>query len=312
MTSTILDADIKTGAAEIKPDHATPARLTQGMQFHQHQSTRAYQGEVTDVQQSSRRINPDSRYTLWATVVMIGVLGLTSFMVSFNGLHDVAAWVGLPPWMRWAVPIFIDIAILAYSLAAVIHRSRGETVWPTWLTLAVFTAVSVVANAAHALAAGEGQTQVQAWIGAVIAAMAPVAVFAATEQLSRLAFSLPQNRQRSRRGSRVAGPEVSASTAGPVEVLPEAAGSDSAPAAEPEAPAAEVPEPESASAATHDERASTGSVEDLADWVEAQRAHGVEVSGSMAGRFLGKSERTGRARLNALRQDRPELFGEEV
>ncbi|WP_443095819.1 DUF2637 domain-containing protein [Rothia koreensis] len=138
---------------------------------------------------SGRRINPDSLYTLWFTVILICTLGLTSFMVSFNGLHDVAGWVGLPVWLRWAVPIFIDIAILAYSLAAVIHRARGETVWPTWTTLGAFTLLSVIANGVHALTRGAGTTAVQSWIGAGIAGMAPVAVFAATEQLSRLAFA---------------------------------------------------------------------------------------------------------------------------
>lgn len=138
---------------------------------------------------SGRRINPDSLYTLWFTVILICTLGLTSFMVSFNGLHDVAGWVGLPVWLRWAVPIFIDIAILAYSLAAVIHRARGETVWPTWTTLGAFTLLSVIANGVHALTRGAGTTAVQSWIGAGIAGMAPIAVFAATEQLSRLAFA---------------------------------------------------------------------------------------------------------------------------
>jgi hypothetical protein len=115
---------------------------------------------------TGRRINPDSLYTLWFTVILICTLGLTSFMVSFNGLHDVAGWVGLPVWLRWAVPIFIDIAILAYSLAAVIHRARGETVWPTWTTLGAFTLLSVIANGVHALTRGAGTTAVQSWIGA--------------------------------------------------------------------------------------------------------------------------------------------------
>lgn len=150
----------------------------------------SYQPGARVSSRAGRRINPDSLYTLWFTVILICTLGLTSFMVSFNGLHDVAGWVGLPVWLRWAVPIFIDIAILAYSMAAVIHRARGETVWPTWVTLGVFTALSVVANGAHALTRGEGTTVAQSWIGAGIAAMAPVAVFAATEQLSRLAFAV--------------------------------------------------------------------------------------------------------------------------
>ena len=34
------------------------------------------------------RINPDSIRTLWFTVILIGLLGLTSFMVSFDGLYQ--------------------------------------------------------------------------------------------------------------------------------------------------------------------------------------------------------------------------------
>lgn len=139
----------------------------------------------------SPRINPDSLRTLWFTVGLIIVLGITSFLVSFNGLLDVAAWVGLPHSLRWTVPGFIDVSILAYSMAAVIHKARGERVTATWVSLAVFTLISVVANAIHAISKGEGTTMPQVVIGATIAAAAPIAVFAATEELSRLAFRAP-------------------------------------------------------------------------------------------------------------------------
>lgn len=139
----------------------------------------------------SPRINPDSLRTLWFTVGLIIVLGITSFLVSFNGLLDVAAWVGLPHSLRWTVPGFIDVSILAYSMAAVIHKARGERVTATWVSLAVFTLISVVANAIHAISKGEGTTMPQIVIGATIAAAAPIAVFAATEELSRLAFRAP-------------------------------------------------------------------------------------------------------------------------
>lgn len=139
----------------------------------------------------SPRINPDSLKTLWFTVGLIIILGVTSFLVSFNGLLDVAAWVGLPHSLRWTVPAFIDVSILAYSMAAVIHKARNEKVAATWVSLGVFTLISVVANAVHAMSNGEGTTMVQMVIGATIAAAAPIAVFAATEELSRLAFRSP-------------------------------------------------------------------------------------------------------------------------
>ena len=139
----------------------------------------------------SPRINPDSLRTLWFTVGLIIVLGITSFLVSFNGLLDVAAWVGLPHSLRWTVPGFIDVSILAYSMAAVIHKARGERVTATWVSLAVFTLISVVANAIPVISKGEGTTMPQIVIGATIAAAAPIAVFAATEELSCLAFRAP-------------------------------------------------------------------------------------------------------------------------
>lgn len=303
---------------------------------------------------AGRRINPDSLKTLWFTVGAVAILGLTSFMVSFNGLHDVAAWVGLPWWMRWAVPVFIDIAILAYSMAAVIHRARGEATWPTWLTLGVFTVVSVVANAAHALAKGEGETAVQSWIGAGIASMAPLAVFAATEQISRLAFATDTAPQYTPQDEFVTAEELTptVAAAGPVaaprapqraQLDPVATEPETTPQT-PEVDSFEEPDPETAEAAEERPAASTeptpettgqpvapapepaqepsqepadapqpstGEDEDpdgFIAWVRGQVAAGESLTGATAGAFLGKSDRTGRNRLNALRDERPEIF----
>lgn len=258
-------------------------------------------------------------------------------MVSFNGLRDVAAWVGLPLWMRWAVPVFIDIAILAYSLAAVIHKSRGESVRTTWITLGVFTATSVVANAAHALSVGEGETVVQRTIGAVIAALAPIAVFAATEELSRLAFAY---------SSSAAEREPTATVpAGTLEPVSETQPEETVPQAPLQVPARlqpELPKPEiesvvpvvapvttgpvrvttespaeetevlvgapEQSAQLNQNPAGGGEDEALATWVREQIQAGNKLTGSAAGNFLGLSSRTGRNRLNKLRETSPEVF----
>lgn len=193
----------------------------------------------------SRRINPDSIQALWFTVGLVGFLVATSFMVSFAGLTEVAVWVGLPPWMRWTIPAFIDVAILAYALAVLIHRSRGEATWPSWVSLGLFTVVSVIANAAHALSIGH-EVVWQAVIGAGLAALAPVGVFAATEELGRLVVERADKAEPASSGEQAAdlvqvNPELPAE---PVKAVEAPAAPAPAPAPRPVVKPEPVPEPE--------------------------------------------------------------------
>ncbi|MGQ7788350.1 DUF2637 domain-containing protein [Nesterenkonia sp. K-15-9-6] len=142
-----------------------------------------------------RRVNPDSGIFIRVIVVGVVLLGLVAFAISFVALMDIAHWLGLPRWMHWSIPVFIDLAILIYAGAVLIHKARGESTVISWLVLLTFTAVSVVANSAHAIAYGSG-TEWESWIGAGIAAMVPMAIFIATEQLARIAVENPQTRRR--------------------------------------------------------------------------------------------------------------------
>lgn len=141
----------------------------------------------------STRIDPDTRWVQWSVVGLVAMLGLASFIISFRALYDVAAWAGLGASIQWAVPVFIDGAILTYALAVLVHRSRGEPTWPSWLSLAVFTAMSIAANAAHAVSVPQAFLW-QTVIGALIAGLAPLGVFAATEQMARLVVLRPMDR----------------------------------------------------------------------------------------------------------------------
>lgn len=289
------------------------------------------------------RINPDSRPVLWFTVFLVALLGITSFMVSFNGLHDVASWVGLPGWLRWTVPVFIDIAILAYSMAAVIHRARGEAVALTWATLMVFTLISVFANGAHALAVGEGQTALQSWIGAAIAAAAPLSVFAATEELSRLAFGKPEAEEaptptiladvkvvESLASEAYSVPVVEAPeegkgfeyellAAGEIEEEDEtskvAGGSEQLVSTAPNGAVEAQGVAETGKAPTSVAAADDGLEEDedlvkLRTWVAEQNEAGQRVTGVEAASVIGKSAKTARAKLKALKELDPALFAE--
>lgn len=73
-----------------------------------------------------RRVNPNDGRFIRAVVAGTAVAGLVAFSISFAALYEVAAWLGLPPFMHRAVPVFIDLAILVYAGSVLVHESRGE------------------------------------------------------------------------------------------------------------------------------------------------------------------------------------------
>lgn len=135
------------------------------------------------------RINPDSIPVLFTAVAMVGILMVSSFAVSFSGIYAVSAWTGLPQTLQWLPALFIDAAILAYTISLIVFKARGESTWKTTLGLVGFAAISVVANASHTLFFWDGAlTDFRSWMGVVITASAPVAVLLASEEITRLAF----------------------------------------------------------------------------------------------------------------------------
>ena len=100
-----------------------------------------------------RRVNPNDGRFIRAVVVGTAVAGIVAFAISFAALYEVAAWLGLPWFMHWAVPVFIDLAILVYAGSVLVHEARGESSRASWWALGAFTGLSLVANAAHALSA---------------------------------------------------------------------------------------------------------------------------------------------------------------
>ncbi|WP_298044994.1 DUF2637 domain-containing protein [uncultured Citricoccus sp.] len=143
---------------------------------------------------SPKRINPDDGRFIRLVVAGVVIAGLVAFAISFTALYEVAEWLGIPPFMWWAVPVFIDLAILVYAASVLVHKARGETTWPSWAALATFTALSVFANASHSLSSPQAVPW-QGVVGAIIAGMVPVAIFVATEQLSRVAVEDPASRK---------------------------------------------------------------------------------------------------------------------
>ena len=139
---------------------------------------------------ASARINPDSRGTLWMALILVFMLMLSSFVVSFSGIWDVSQYTGLPAVIQWVPAVFIDAAILAYTISLFVFKARGESTWRTIAWLLAFAGISVAANISHTLdyLQQTGVNDWRVWIGVAITASAPIAVLAASEEISRLAF----------------------------------------------------------------------------------------------------------------------------
>jgi hypothetical protein len=139
-----------------------------------------------------QRLNPDSIKVLVTAVSLVSLLMVSSFIVSFSGIYTVSAWTGLPVFLQWLPALFIDAAILAYTISLVVFKARGESVWRTMLGLIIFAGMSVVANITHTLAFWDGSLlDYRAWMGVAITASAPIAVVLASEEITRLAFAKP-------------------------------------------------------------------------------------------------------------------------
>jgi hypothetical protein len=148
------------------------------------------ENKVTVKEKPARaRINPDSIPVLFTAVGMVAILMVSSFAVSFSGIYSVSAWTGLPVYIQWLPALFIDAAILAYTISLIVFKARGESTWKTTVGLVGFAAISVVANASHTLSFWDGTlADYRAWMGVIITASAPIAVLLASEEITRLAF----------------------------------------------------------------------------------------------------------------------------
>ncbi len=134
------------------------------------------------------RINPDSKPVLMAVAIGTALVFLASFALSAVALYDVALWAHVPFVLAGAVPVMLDVALVVYSLSALVRRARGQSARFSWALLGFFTAVSLVGNAAHAVGVPESARPI---VGAVVVALAPVAALAALENLAGLVIASP-------------------------------------------------------------------------------------------------------------------------
>ena len=112
------------------------------------------------------------------TAVLVGLLGIASFALSFEALRDLAVRSGMPSQSAWIFPLLVDGAAICFSLSAFRASAVGsesDRRWHFSLVVAI-SLCSVGFNIAHAE---------KGVVPSAIAAAPPILLFLAFESLLR-------------------------------------------------------------------------------------------------------------------------------
>lgn len=116
----------------------------------------------------------------WAVVTaVVGTVFIAggAFWLSFTALADLASRSGIAVGQAWAWPLIVD-GIIVVATVAVVALSGQRVAWYPWALLVGGAAVSVTANALHAVVAADAD--VPGVLAACVAAVPPVVLLAIT------------------------------------------------------------------------------------------------------------------------------------
>ncbi|WP_179952577.1 DUF2637 domain-containing protein [Brevibacterium casei] len=127
----------------------------------------------------------------WAVVTAVSgtvFIAAGAFWLSFTALADLAARSGIGAGQAWAWPLIVD-GIIVVATVAVVALAGHRSAWYPWVLLIGGAAVSVTANAIHAVVAADAD--VPGVLAASVAAVPPVVLLAITHLTVILTRPLP-------------------------------------------------------------------------------------------------------------------------
>lgn len=116
----------------------------------------------------------------WAVITSVAgtvFIAAGAFWLSFTALADLAERSGIGAGQAWAWPLIVD-GVIVVSTVAVVALAGERAAWYPWTLLIGGAAVSVTANALHAIVAADAD--VPAGLAAAVAAVPPVVLLAST------------------------------------------------------------------------------------------------------------------------------------
>lgn len=117
------------------------------------------------------------RWAVITSVVGTVFIAAGAFWLSFTALADLARRAGIGDGQAWAWPLIVD-GVIVVSTVAVVALAGERAAWYPWTLLIGGAAVSVTANALHAIVAADAD--VPAGLAALVAAVPPVVLLAST------------------------------------------------------------------------------------------------------------------------------------
>lgn len=115
-----------------------------------------------------------NKYIAWLTSILVFLVALGSFILSYNALYDVAIKNGISQDLAFIWPLLVDFSLVVFSLAVVTAHLYSESTKKQWLLVAIYTVATVLFNCLHAP---------NNLLARVIATVPPVSLFFSFELL---------------------------------------------------------------------------------------------------------------------------------
>nr|WP_229381993.1 DUF2637 domain-containing protein [Microbacterium schleiferi] len=117
------------------------------------------------------------RLAVWTAVAGTVFIAAAAFWLSFTALADLARRSGVDESQAWAWPLIVD-GIIVVATVSVVALAGQRAAWYPWLLLMAGAAVSVAANAIHAVVAADAD--VPSALAGAVAAVPPLVLLAIT------------------------------------------------------------------------------------------------------------------------------------
>ncbi|MGE9809681.1 DUF2637 domain-containing protein [Janibacter sp. G1551] len=117
------------------------------------------------------------RFAVVTAIAGTILIALGAFWLSFTALADLAQRSGISAGQAWAWPLIVD-GIIVVATVAVVALAGQKAAWYPWVLLMGGAAVSVMANAIHAVLTADAD--VPSVLAAAVAAVPPVVLLAIT------------------------------------------------------------------------------------------------------------------------------------
>jgi len=108
------------------------------------------------------------------TALLVFLVALGSFALSYNALQDMATGNGITGWLSYIWPLLIDFSLIVFSLSVVNAYLQSESTWKQWSLVGIYTIATIGFNVAHAP---------NNLLAQIVAAIAPVSLFFSFELL---------------------------------------------------------------------------------------------------------------------------------